>query len=197
MSDMIARCERVAYDEGLAAGLSAALDTVDVNAAPGGVAAVPADWVTTGAPVVPYGMARDEGIAFVRCGGTATASADELAGVGARVGAVRLALTRRLTGHAVAHLSGRVAAGEPTIRRQLVLGTLADVLTATEALRQQLRTSPDSPVAVADVHDRITELDWELAKLLGASGFVTDSPARGAHVSELIANCWVAREGAS
>ncbi|HEX6498612.1 MAG TPA: acyl-CoA dehydrogenase family protein [Micromonosporaceae bacterium] len=196
MSDMITQCERVAHDEGLAAGLAAALDTVDVNSAPGGVAAVPATWVTAGAPVVPYDMARDEGVAFVRCETPTTTATDELTRLGVRLGAVRLALTRRLTEHAVEHLSSRVAAGEPTIRKQLVLGTLADVLTATEALRQQLRVSPDSAVAVADVHDRITELDWELAKLLGASGYVTDSPKRGAHVSELIANCWIVREGA-
>jgi hypothetical protein len=57
---------------------------------------------------------------------------------------------------------------------------------------------PGAPAAaLADVHDRLTALDWELARLLGGSGYVGRGPACAAFVSRLAANCWVPRGGAA
>ncbi len=187
-------CERAAHEQGLAAGLAAALDASAAAVPAGPIAALPADRVPAGAELLAHRMAALEAIAFVRREPARAGAADGSAPFGALLGAARLGVSRRLARWAVEHLSGRTVDGEPTIRKQLVLGTLADVLTGIEAARRCLQVAGSLPAAVADVHDRITELDWESAKLLGASGFITDSPSRGAYVSRLVANCWVARE---
>jgi hypothetical protein len=193
-------CERVGHEKGLAAGLAAALDAVwtpEAGGAPapaGRVAALPADRASAGAELVPHWMASLEGVAFVRCEPAPAEATERLTAFGALLGAARLGVSRRLLEWAVEHLSGRTVEGQPTIRKQLVLGTLADVLTGVEAARRGLLVAGSVPAAVADVHDRITELDWETAKLLGASGMITDSPSRGGYVSRLTANCWIPRE---
>lgn len=193
-------CERAAVQHGLAAGLGAALDAVQVPGsgrapAPAGrIAALPADRVAAGAERVAHRMGTLEGVAFVRCEPARPEDAAGLTAFGALLGAARLGVSRRLLEWAVEHLSGRTIEGQPTLRKQLVLGTLADVLTGVEAARRCLLVAGAMPAAVAEVHDRITELDWETAKLLGASGFITDSPSRGGYVSRLVANCWIPRE---
>jgi hypothetical protein len=55
-------------------------------------------------------------------------------------------------------------------------------------------TAGENRAAIVDVHDRLTQVDWQLARMLGASGYVGRNPACGAYVSRLVANCWVARE---
>lgn len=193
-------CEQVGHGKGLAAGLAAALDIVwppadgGTPAPAGPVAALPADRVAPGAEVLPHWMASLEGVAFVRCAPAPAEAAERLTAFGAVLGAARIGVSRHLLERAVQHLSDRTVEGQPTIRKQLVLGTLADVLTGVEAARRALLAAGSMPAAVADVHDRITELDWETAKLLGASGMITDSPSRSGYVSRLVANCWIPRE---
>ncbi|PWI44818.1 acyl-CoA dehydrogenase family protein [Streptomyces sp. ICBB 8177] len=215
MRDPIARCETTAHAEGLAAGLTQALAAArDGVSPPGRVAALPAGRVPPGAAVVRNRLAEREGIGCFVWPGRETERPHHLRPVrqaeridhdgesgGATaefavlLGAVRLGATRRLLEHAVGHLSGRTAGGEPTIRKQLVLGTVADVMTGVEAARHALLTGAGVPEAVADTHERLTELDWETTKLLGASGYLADGPARAAHVSRLLADCWVAAPG--
>jgi hypothetical protein len=192
MLDAIAECEKAGYADGLAAGLAQALTGVDVLCPPGPVAAVPAAAVPAGAAVIGHRLADLEGISLVRCADHEPARG--LTALGARLGAVRLGITGLLIERAVEHLSGRTAGGEATIRKQLVAGTLADALTATESLRQRLLVAGHVAVAVTDLHDRLNAIDWEVAKLLGASGYLACGPARGAYVARLIANCWIARE---
>jgi len=190
--DTIVHCERVAHADGLAAGLATALAGVDTARPPGPVAALPAGRVAAGTPVIRHELAASEGVSFVRRADPPPDPADPagLTSFGARLGAVRLGVTRRLTEQATAHVAGRTAEGEPLIRKQLVAAVLADALTAIETLRHCLLTAGRQQAAVADVHQRLTDLDWELTKLLGASGFLADSPARAAYVSRLTANCW-------
>lgn len=195
MTDIIA-CERQARKEGLAAGLAAALEGMVAATAPGPVAAVPSSWVTPDDALVEHRIAALERIAFVRCDQASPAPAEALARLGVRLAAMRLGITGRLTEHAVTHLSGRVSGGEPTVRKQLVQGTIADLLTGMDAVRAQLEAVPGTLATVADIHEQISALDWEAVKLLGASGFLADSPGRAAHVSELTANCWVLTEAA-
>jgi alkylation response protein AidB-like acyl-CoA dehydrogenase len=198
MWDTIGECERSAHAEGLAAGLATALAGMPAGAPPGSVAAVPSNAVDLagsawGETLVPHDLAAREGISFVRCQGRAPVPTDELTAFGARLGAVRLGVHRRLLQRAVEHLAGRLSGGEPILRKQLVQGTLADILAAGEAVRRCLLVAGDAAAAVADAHDRLTVLDWEAAKLLGASGYLSDGPARGAWVSRLTANCWIVR----
>ena len=195
MRESISECERIAHAQGLAAGLGAALGGVDADAAPGLVAALPAARVAPGAAVIPHRMADLEGISFVRPSARAGLSTEERVALAARLGAVRLGMVRSLVERAVGHLSGRVVGGEPTIRKQLVLGTVADLLTETEAIRRLLTVAGSVSTAVADAHERLTVLGWEAAKLFGASGYLVDGPARGVYVSRLVANCWFVAEG--
>jgi hypothetical protein len=199
-------CERAALEHGLAAGLAAALDTAASSAAlpdggapapAGRIAALPADRVPAGAELIAHRLGALEGIAFVRsepARAEDTEHTEQLTVFGALLGAARLGVSRRLLEWAVEHLSGRTVDGEPTIRKQLVLGSLADVLTRVEAARRLLLVAGSVPAAVTEVHTWITELDWESAKLLGASGFITDSPSRGGYVSRVVANCWIAHQ---
>lgn len=189
--NLIAECEQLGYADGLAAGLDRALAGVDATAPPGTVAALPVSRVPAAAQRVAHPFAAGTGIEFVRCEPSRQARAD---GFGARLGAVRLGATRRLLDWTTDHLSTRHSGGEPIIRKQLVLGVLADSATSVEALRLCLLVAADVPVAVTDAHDRITVLDWEISKLLGASGYVGDGPSRTAYVSRLVANCWIPRK---
>ncbi|MEV6606196.1 acyl-CoA dehydrogenase family protein [Kutzneria sp. NPDC051319] len=182
MRHTIAECERAGHDDGLSTGL--ALTGAGLDNAPGRVAAVPSTSVPEGAIV----LRSEQGVSFVR---TEPQASPELTAVAARLAGVRLGLTRRLAVRAVTHLSGRTVGGEPTIGKQLVQGALADAHVATEAARRTLAVAGDCPDAVRDVHERLTTVDWELAKLLGASGFVDDGAMFGVHLSRLTANCWV------
>ncbi|GAA3437673.1 acyl-CoA dehydrogenase family protein [Kutzneria kofuensis] len=182
MRHTIAECERAGHDDGLSAGL--ALSGAGLDNAPGRVAAVPSVSVPAGATV----LREEQGVSFVR---TEPRSGPELTAIAARLAGVRLGLTRRLAGRVVEHLSGRTVGGEPTIGKQLVQGALADAHVAAEAARRTLAVADDCPDAVRDVHNRLTAADWELAKLLGASGFVDGGAMFGVHLSRLTANCWV------
>lgn len=188
-------CERVAREEGLAAGLAAAVGDTEVAAtAPGRLAAVPAAGVPEGVPVHRHRLADHEGVVFLPTPGTAHAPPPTLAEVGRRLAAARLGLVRRLLDEAVEHLSGRSTGGEPLIRKQLVTGAVADILADLELLREQI-LAPDDPVAVADAHERLDDLGWEVLKLFGAAGYIADHPARALHVSVLVGNTWVVRDG--
>ncbi len=192
MRDIFAECESAGYSGGLAAGLALALADVDTDAAPGPFAAVASTQVPAGAQVLNHPMAAREGVSFVH-----TQRRETRVDVAARLAATRLGTTQRLYERAVEHLSGRTAAGEPTVRKQLVQGTLADTHVALEVARRGLRVAGHVGAAMTDLHDRLTVLDWELAKLLGASGYAGEHAVAGAFVSRLAANCWVPREGAA
>lgn len=188
MTTELIECERVAYDDGLAAGLARALAGVDVAAvAPGRFAAVPRDGLST-TSAARHSLADADGIVFVRCPG---GSGDAALPVVLRLAAVRIGVTRRVVDLAVAHLSDRVSGGEALIRKQLVTGAIADAVTTIEALRRYMRST--DPVSLADLHDRISALDWNVAMLFGASGYIADHPVRSLYVSALVANTWIGR----
>jgi hypothetical protein len=222
MKPDLQQCERTARTEGLAAGLTLALTGFDAAAmAPGRYAAVPAKTAPDAVPVVPHSLASSEDVVFIDCGQSRhrqDAAAPSwalcpgsagLAEFGRRLAAVRLGLTRRLLDAAVRHLSERYGGGEPLLRKQLVTGTIADIISGIELLRQYACLSPaDAPAAdtlagdapqsaaLADLHAQITDLDEKVIGLFGAAGFIADHPVRALHVSALVANTWVC-EGAS
>ena len=140
MQNTITACERAGRRDGLAAGLALALAGLDAGAAPGGVAALPATAVPAGAAVIRHEMALAEGIGFVRPATRADVPAEELTALAARLGAVRIGATLRLLEQVAAHLARRLFGGEPVLAKQLVQGTLADALVATETARCGLAT---------------------------------------------------------
>ncbi|WP_433271694.1 acyl-CoA dehydrogenase family protein [Actinosynnema sp. CS-041913] len=178
--------ERLAHADGLAAGLRAALEGVDARAvAPGEVVAVAE--VPAGADVVAHSLAEAEGIAFVR----SAADREYAADTALAVAAARLGGTRRLLDQAVEHLSGRESGGEPLTRKQLLVGAVGDLVTAAGYARHLLAAARPVAADIAETHDRITDIDWQVAMLFGANGYLAEHPARGAHVSALVANTWV------
>jgi Acyl-CoA dehydrogenase, C-terminal domain len=189
MRDLVEECEEIGYAKSLVDGLTAALADVDPTAPPGRIAAVPADWVAEPGDAVPNRLAAQESISFVRCAKQAPGIE-----VAARFAAVRIGVLRRLSEHVVEHLSGRMSGGEPIIRKQLVQASIVDAHTELEAARRRLQVAGTVPVVVTELHDRLTTVDWELARLLGASGFITDGGARASYVARLIATCWTPRK---
>ncbi|MFS8098614.1 hypothetical protein LFM09_15895 [Lentzea alba] len=185
-------CARTAEERGLAAGLEAALDRVDVvAAAPGRVAAVPLAWAESSPfEAVPHPHAEAEGIAFVRVPGAGPVHTLSLAG---RLAGSRLGLSAAALSAAARRLSGRKSAGEPLIRAQLVTGSVADTVVEIDLLRHRaflLDRSP-TPEFAAIVHSEIDRLDWSISMLFGASGYTTDRWGAALLVSALTANSWV------
>jgi hypothetical protein len=178
---------------GLAAGLAAVLDGLDpAEAAPQGVAVLPATGVPRGARVVPHALAAREGLAVVRFPPSGAPPARGLAGArAAELAAVRLGVLTRLLDAAVRRLENRHFAGVPLIKQQLVVGAVADVVTALELAAA---TTPGTdPADAADQHERLTSAGWTVARFFGAEGYVADHPARALHVSTLVADVWVPR----
>jgi hypothetical protein len=196
MRDSIAQCQQAVRSGGLAEGLALALEGAADRSAPGSVTALPAGLVPAGAALVRHQDAEAERIWFVRIAARQAADDAELTAIGARLGAARLGLTSQLLDHVVTHVSSRTSWGEPIIRKQLVAGALADARLAIETTRRCLQVAGHHRAVVADAHDRITRADWELARLLGASGYIGPGLPRQAFVSRLIANCWVRRKEA-
>jgi Acyl-CoA dehydrogenase, C-terminal domain len=191
----LSECELAGREAGLAAGLALALSgTAAADVAPGRYAAVPAEGLADDVPVLRHRLADAEGIVFLDRPGERPADAPELAEVGRLLAAVRIGLLRRILDQVVEHLSGRLSGGEPLIRKQLIAGAVADVMAGLELLRGYA-AAQRGPVALADVHNRLDELGWEVATLYGAAGYLSDGPGRALHVSSLAAGTWVPREG--
>lgn len=197
MSTVLQDCEQIARDEGLAAGLAAALAGTDVTAvAPGRWAAVPSAAVPAGAPVRRHSLADREDIVFVECPDERPPDVPGAVRVARALAAVRLGVVRRLLDGAVAHLTERTAGDEPLIRKQLVVGAVADVAAGTELLRAYTECQHEAG-ALADVHNQLDDLGWQVLKLYGAAGYMADHHARALYVSALVGNAWVARGGAA
>ncbi|WNI18955.1 acyl-CoA dehydrogenase family protein [Actinacidiphila sp. ITFR-21] len=195
MSTAMQECERTARDEGLAAGLDAALSGIEVTGtAPGRYAAVSIRQVPAGSSVRTHSIADREDVVFVECPGERPGG-PRVAEVGRLLAAVRLGLARRLLDQAVEHLTERTGGGEPLIRKQMVTGNIADIIGEVELLRAYAQSRTD-PAAVGDLHNRIDDLGRQVAKLFGAIGYIADHPARALYVSSLVANTWIGRQGA-
>lgn len=190
----MAECERIGRAAGVAAGLAAALTGISVpDTAPGRYAAVPATGLDDGAAVLRHRLAEAEDVAFLACPGQSAEGGPAWAEAGRLLAAVRLGVLRRALDQAVEHLSGRLSGGEPLVRKQLIMGSIADVMAGTEMLRAYAQTQ-GGPAALADIHTRLDALGWEVLKLFGAAGYLADGPGRALYVSALVAGTWVPRE---
>jgi hypothetical protein len=170
----VAEWETIAYRKGLAEGLRSALN----SRVPPGFAVVPTDMAGS-CRIIPHSVAAEEGVALVMNNGHAEADPD----LPGRLVGVRLGVLRNVLDEAIGHLSARISDGEPLLRRQLVTGAVADIVAEAEMARRLIAT-PDI------AHSAITDARWEVTKLFGAAGYITDQPARALYVSALIANMW-------
>jgi hypothetical protein len=197
MSTVMSQCEQIARDDGLAAGLAAALAGTEVTAtAPGRYAAVPRRDVPDGAAVRTHSLADLEDIVFVECPGERPVGTYGLGEIGRLFASVRIGMVRRLLDQAVEHLSGRIVGDEPLIRKQLITGAVADIMAELELLRAYVRTQHD-PDALGDLHAQLDDLGWQVTQFFGAAGYMADHPVRALYVSALVANTWIDRNGAA
>lgn len=101
---------------------------------------------------------------------------------------LHLDLLRQTLGHAMRHLEGRSAQGTTLLDRQKVRITLADV--AVE-LRECEALAMDDPATRWRVHLRLVDAGRSLLRLLGASGFLADSPGAALHLAEIAGNVYL------
>lgn len=190
--------ELVGYTSGLSAGLTKALADLDdaelAAAARSGYAAVPRGRVHADATVVEHRMATSEGVAILDVRLPAGLAPLRHAGdrpevVGLRWAAVRIGLARKLLDQALTPPANPM----PLLRCRLTLNRIADLLAALDSLRDHLTGMAGHPSrkAVADVHTRLTHLDWQVAMLFAPNGYDTDHPVRALFVAELVATTWV------
>jgi hypothetical protein len=191
-------CELAGYHAGLSAGLGKALMDLDdadlVSAARGGFAAVPAERVHEDATVVEHGLVAAEGVAIldVRLPAGLTVlrhAGDRPEVVGLRLAAVRIGLVRKALDHALA----RHAGGVSLLRWRLTLRAIAEVLSVLESLRNRMVEMAGDPsrADVVEVHARLTELDWRVARLFQPDGYRHDHRVRVLFVAELVATTWL------
>ncbi|MFJ9695827.1 hypothetical protein [Kitasatospora sp. NPDC101183] len=103
---------------------------------------------------------------------------------------VRLGASEGLRDAVVARLAERTTEGAPLLMKQMVKGSLADVLMEQLEAEGVLSASEEPPPAaeLERLHERITLADRALLRLLGAHGFTVPGPGWDAHLSELLAD---------
>jgi Acyl-CoA dehydrogenase, C-terminal domain len=108
--------------------------------------------------------------------------------------AVRLGLASRMLARAVQHLSGRQSGGRPLLDRQLLQGAIADAAATIEFCQDGLAVSLDlpgsRPALTASLHARLDSLDWSVATMFGASGYLRDHEVRCLYVAHLVHDAW-------
>jgi hypothetical protein len=100
-------------------------------------------------------------------------------------------LLRRTLRHAMSHLEGRTSDGTSLLSRQLIQGQLADVAMALSAEETMPAARGDADAARWRSHQRMVAAGRELVRLLGASGFLTDSPAADLYLAEVAGNVYL------
>lgn len=171
----------------------ALLDALHERCGSGGLTTSPAEYALASSAKLP-GTAdsplRRFGLAFVMAeSATAPGAADQFA-IGLL--AVQRDLLRRVLRHALRHLDGRTSAGTSLLSRQLVQGQLADIAMAlnTEETMPPARREAD-PACRWRSHQRMVTAGRELVRLLGASGFLADSPAADLYLAEMAGNVYL------
>jgi hypothetical protein len=101
---------------------------------------------------------------------------------------VQRELVRHTLGHAMRHLDARTSDGTTLLAKQQVQATLADV--AMELWECAAAPRADRRTRWA-VHQRLTTAARDLLRLLGASGFLTDSPGLDLHLVEVVGNVYL------
>ncbi|MFD3724990.1 hypothetical protein [Streptomyces sp. NPDC058671] len=110
---------------------------------------------------------------------------------------LRLGLSEGLRSACVAHLAHRRTGDSTLLQQQLVKGTIADVLVEHLEVRAVLTGAAPGDLDAGmlhHLHGRITAADREQVRLLGASGYLRDSPGMTAYASEVLAEAHTGTE---
>jgi hypothetical protein len=171
----------------------ALLDALHEQCGPDTLTASPTEYVLASSATLP-GAAdsplRRLGLAFATAGSAAEPGTAERFACGLLT--LHRDLLRRALRHALYHLDGRTSAGTTLLSRQLVQGQLADIamtLSAEDAMPPARREA--DPPARWRSHQRMVAAGRELVRLLGASGFLVDSPAADLYLAEVAGNVYL------
>jgi hypothetical protein len=102
------------------------------------------------------------------------------------VARLRIEMSEQLLEDCVRYLSDRYVDQTRLIDQQLVRADLADA--ATDLV--ELRALSAGPGCRPDLHRRLTAVDLNLLRLLGASGFLADGPGRRAAAVEWLSDAY-------
>ncbi|MFJ8311763.1 MULTISPECIES: hypothetical protein [unclassified Streptomyces] len=222
-TDLMARCHDAARHEGLAPALAALADAALpglLPCGPSGHAVVAARTYTEAGALWldgarrPLGTGREAKLAELDLpGGPVVLAATGRRAPADRGGRVaveqralhglglvwlRLGLAQALRAACFTRLAHRRVGDSTLLQQQLVKGTVADVLAEhleIQAVLTDTRPGVLSCGMLHHLHRRITAADREQVRLLGAAGYLTDSPGMTAYVSELVAETYaVAQE---
>jgi hypothetical protein len=179
-----------ATELGVGAGYLALLDAAHDRVVPGGLVANPAGIAIASARRLPDAPPTRFGLAVVR--DLAPAEPDTLAAFGAELLAAHRTLLRGTIDYAIARLDGRTSAGTTLLNRQLVQGSLAEVALAVRD--EETRAELEGVANAAARRYRFQALrtaNRELLRLLGARGFLTDSPGADLHLTEVAGSVYL------
>jgi len=94
--------------------------------------------------------------------------------------------------HALEHLGGRTSDGTTLLARQAVQIQLADIaIRLREDRAMPLERRSADRLARWRTHLRLVAIGRDLLRLLGASGFLLDGPARELHLAEVTGNVYL------
>ncbi|WP_103349352.1 hypothetical protein [Amycolatopsis sp. CA-128772] len=184
------RCHDIARAEGMApalAALHAARPAGGSAFGAGGAAVLPAGPVDGDVLVVRTAQLPGGAVVLARTSRPAGPTDPILA-----TGSVwlRLGLSGALLDTALGYLGGRQSGDTTLLRRQLVQGAVAEALTGQLQVRATLTAQDAAPAALSYLHNRLTETDRTLLRLLGAAGFARGGAGEVADVSELLAGAY-------
>lgn len=171
----------------------ALLDALHERCGSGGLTASAAGYTLASSAKLPgtaEGPLRRFGLVFATAeSATPPDAADQFA---AGLLALYRDLLRRALRHAICHLDGRTSGGSSLLSRQLIQGQLADVAMALsmEETMPSARREADRPARWRS-HQRMVAAGRELVRLLGASGFLADSPAADLYLAEVAGNVYL------
>ncbi len=191
MTTTATRCRSTAREQGVAPALlvlRSALAPGELPCGPDGHAVVPAQLVAdrgeaSRAAELPGGC-----VLVLRGNGTAVSPEWAISLVWLRFG-----LSEALLDACLAYLGSRRSGESTLLQQQMVQGTLAEALTEHLEIGAELAGSPH----VEHLHQKITQVDRSLLRLLGASSFLLGGPGEVADISELLACAYAGSEDQS
>lgn len=110
---------------------------------------------------------------------------------------LRLGLSQGLLDQCLGYLGERRGGEETLLRKQMVQDNLAQAVTGQLEIEADLVAAGDVLPAVqaAYLHTRLSDVDRQLLRLLGASSYLAGGPGEVADVSELLAGVYQPGEG--
>lgn len=185
-----ARCRSTAREQGVAPALlvlRSALAPGELPCGPDGHAVAPAQIVADRGEALRAAELPGGCVLVVHANGTLVPPEWSISLVWLRFG-----LSEALLDSCLAYLGARRSGESSLLQQQLVQGTLAEALTEHLEIGAELAAGQDA--RAEHLHQKITQVDRTLLRLLGASSFLLGGPGEVADISELLACAYAGSE---